>query len=221
MGEMFKFGITAVFTAIIIHSAAQNALPDFSVDSLGKNRIRVSWINPYGSGLVQVSVQSSYDSVKDFRTFFSATSPQLPQNGVLDNRPGGKLYYRIFYAFSGGSYAFTKSKRPGTGPVVQTDEPNANVITQPPPVDVNAPSVYVMINADGFPEVKLPNAATKKYKLIFFDENHNRLFSLNKITDPDLVLDKTNFLHAGNFYFELYDGDKLVEKNHIYLQKDF
>jgi hypothetical protein len=131
------------------------------------------------------------------------------------------MYYRIFYAFHGGSYAFTPSKLSGTGPVVLTDEPNKNIVSQPVPANPNLPSTYVVVNSDGFPEIKLPDAAAKKYRLVFFDENRNRLFSINKIKDTDLVLDKTNFMHAGTFYFELYNGDELVEKNKIYLPKDF
>jgi hypothetical protein len=217
---MVRFCITAVLTGFILHASAQNPLPDFSVDSLGKNLTRVSWVNSYGAGLIQVSVQSSYDSIKNFRTFFSSPSPQLPQNGIVDKRAQGKMYYRIFYAFSGGSYGFTKARLAGTGPVAQTDEPNTNVVAQQNNYGY-LPSIYVVVNPDGFAEIKLPEAATKKYRLVFFDENHNQLFTINKINEPDLVLDKTNFLHAGLFYFELYDGDKLVEKNRIYLQKEF
>jgi len=217
---MAKLCITVFLTTIILNVSAQNPLPDFSVDSLGANRTRISWVNPYGGGLIQVSIQSSTDSIKNFRTFFSSPSPQLPQNGMVDKRPyGGKLYFRIFYAFSGGTYAFTKAKSVGTEQLAQTDEPRADIATGP--TQSNSPSVYVVVNPHGFAEIKLPEAATKKYKIVFFDENHTRLFTLNKITDTDLVLDKTNFMHAGYFYFELYDGDKLVERNKIYLQKEF
>jgi len=218
---MLKFCKTVVLTVIILHAAAQNPLPDFSVDSLGKNRTRISWVNSFGAGIIQISVQSSYDSVKNFRTFFSSPSPQLPQNGIVDTRPsGGRMYYRIFYAYSGGSYMFTKTRSVGSGPVTQTDQPNPNINTEPI-VNYNVPSRYVSINQHGFPEIKLPDAAAKKYRIVFFDENHAEIFALNKITDTDLVVDKTNFLHAGTFYFELYNGDKLVEKNKIYLQKEF
>lgn len=217
---MFKFGLTVVLTSILLHAAAQNPLPDLSVDSLGKGRTRISWVNPYGEGLIQISVQSSYDSLKNFGTFFSSPSPQLPQNGYVDARPhAGKIYYRIFYAFAGGSYAFTPSKPVGTGPVKQTDEPDATIVTSSTPV--NSVSRYILVNAHGFAEIKLPDAADKKYKVVFFDDQNNKLFTLNKITDTDLVLDKTNFMRSGYFYFEIYNGDKLVERNKIYLPKEF
>lgn len=218
---MFKRWITVVFTVIILKAAAQNPLPDFSVDSLGKNRTRISWVNTFGEGVIQLNVQFSYDSIKNFKTLFTSPSPQLPQNGYVDVRPnGGKMYYRIFYAFAGGSYTFTKSKSIGTGPVLQSDEANNNIIIQPP-VDYNSPSRYIVLNAHGFPEIRLADADGKKYKVLFFDENHTPLFTLTKVTGPTLVIDKTNFLHAGTFYFEIYNGDKLVEKNRIYLAKEF
>jgi len=218
---MFKFGLTVVFTGILLHVAAQNPLPDLSVDSLAKGRTRISWVNPYGEGLIQISVQSSNDSIRDFRTFFSSPSPQLPQNGYVDARPHtGKIFYRIFYAFAGGSYAFSHSKSIGTGPVRQTDEPDATITTAASN-PANSASRYIVVNAHGFAEIKLPDAAAKKYRITFFDEQNNKLFTLNKVTDTDLVLDKTNFMRAGYFYFEIYDGDKLVERNKIYLPKDF
>ncbi|HEY6976329.1 MAG TPA: hypothetical protein VH396_08565, partial [Chitinophagaceae bacterium] len=83
------------------------------------------------------------------------------------------------------------------------------------------PSIYVVSNPDGYVEVKLPDAATKNYKLIFFDTNGKKLFSLNHITDTDLVIDKVNFQHAGWFNFELYEDDRLKERSKILLQKDF
>lgn len=218
---MHKFWITVIFAACILRAGAQNALPDFSVDSLGKNRTRISWVNPFGTGLIQMNIQSSTDSIKNFRTFFSSPSPQLPQNGIVDNRVYyGKMYYRIFYVVTGGSYFFTKSKGVGTGYAQLGGVPNtSNYVANPE--NSNMPSMYVMVNQDGFAEIKLPDAAEKKYKLIFYDSNHNLLFTLNKIKEPNLVLDKTNFMHAGLFYFELYENEKLIEKNKIFLQKDF
>jgi hypothetical protein len=88
---------------------AQNPLPQFSVDDLGKGKIRISWVNPYGDACIQVSIQRSFDSVKNFRTILSALSPGLPQNGFIDNDYAAPYsYYRIFYVLDGGAYYFTK-----------------------------------------------------------------------------------------------------------------
>ncbi len=218
---MYKFCLAVLLATIVSHAGAQNVLPDFSVDSLGKSLTRVSWVNPFGRELIQMNIQSSYDSIKNFRTFFSSPSPELPQNGVVDKRAySGRMFYRIFYVITGARYYFTKSKTPSKAMPELSDKPRE--YTEPEVlVNSDLPSVFVVVNHDGFAEIKLPDAATKKYKLVFFDGDHKPLFTINKVTDTDLVLDKTNFLHAGLFYFELYDGVKLVEKNKIYLQKEF
>jgi hypothetical protein len=94
--------------------AAQDTLPNFTVEDKGEGRIVVSWQNPYDN-LVQLAVQRSLDSVKRFSSVFSATSPELPLNGYSDKVPPGLHYfYRIFYVMRGGTYYFSKSKKPVT-----------------------------------------------------------------------------------------------------------
>jgi hypothetical protein len=96
--------------------AAQNALPDFSIDNLGKGKVRVSWTNPFGQSCIQLSIQRSFDSAKNFRTLQSPQSPGLPQNGYIDNDYAAPYsYYRIFYVLEGGAYYFTKAKKIITG----------------------------------------------------------------------------------------------------------
>jgi hypothetical protein len=94
----------------ILHLSAQRALPGFTVEELSKGKISISWINPYPS-CNQLAVQRSTDGI-NFRTIFSAQSPELPRNGYVDNKvpPAPKVFYRIFYVLAGGSYYFTDSK---------------------------------------------------------------------------------------------------------------
>ncbi len=91
---------------------AQRALPGFTVKDLGKGKVSISWINPYPY-CNQLAVQRSTDGV-NFRTIFSAQSPELPTNGYIDQKlpAAPRIYYRIFYVLSGGSYYFTDSKLP-------------------------------------------------------------------------------------------------------------
>ncbi|HRI22238.1 MAG TPA: hypothetical protein PLA68_14855, partial [Panacibacter sp.] len=58
------------------------------------------------------------------------------------------------------------------------------------------------------------------YKVIFFENDGKKLFTVNHITETELVIDKTNFMHAGWFKFELYEDEKLKERNKILLQRD-
>ena len=88
----------------------QDTLPKFTLSQRG-DRVTISWINPYYS-VIQLNIQRSYDSLRNFSTIFSATSPELPQNGYTDTRPSSNRYfYRIFYVMQGGSYFFSKSQR--------------------------------------------------------------------------------------------------------------
>lgn len=268
---------------------AQKALPDFSAEDFGKNKVRISWINQFGEGCIQLMVQASTDSVKNFRTIFSTESPQLPQNGFVYTLPyTAKFYYRISYILSGNAFYFTVSKNaspaPPLPPVVKDPATGNNtpgvivneaIIEKAPPKpevlriitirnkdsvfakllypeyrkfkdsitkktrdtililgqdeillkpfdpsSIYTPSVYLVTNPDGFIKLKLPEAATKKYSLVIFDIDGKKLFSINHITETELVIDKTNFIHAGWFKFELYEDDKLKEKNKILLQRD-
>jgi hypothetical protein len=82
-------------------------------------------------------------------------------------------------------------------------------------------SPYVYTGKYGNIHVMLPQAANKHFAVRFFDENKKLLFELSEIRDPALIVDKTNFQHSGWFYFELYDGDQLKEKNKFFIPKEF
>ncbi len=270
---MFKLLLTLILCSIFIipEAKAQDSLPDFSLESFGINRTRISWTNQFGEGLMQVNVQVSYDSLRNFGTVFEPLSPSLPDNGFMDNKEyTGKVYYRIFYVLTSGAYFFTQSKSPESIPESEDEvgksgkEPyrertftvknmqnvlarlkaseferfrdsiknntkdtlvfvgsNEMVIKtyQHPSTDLF--NGYIGLNQEGFVEIKLPDAKLKKYKLVFKNDNGGHLFTINKVNDTDVILDKTNFLHAGWFYFELYQDEKVIEKSKIYLQSDF
>ena len=87
--------------------------------------------------------------------------------------------------------------------------------------EVYKASIYVFTNKFGNINLTLPEAAKRHYTVKFFDENNKPLFELSEIKDPALIVDKTNFHHFGWFYFELYDGDQLKEKNKFFIPKEF
>jgi len=102
-----------VFTAACFMGSplsAQNHLPNFNIENKGDGRVVISWNNPYNN-LIQLAVQRSFDSLKRFSTVYSATSPELPQNGFSDKIPAGvRVYYKMFYVMQGGTYYFSNSK---------------------------------------------------------------------------------------------------------------
>jgi hypothetical protein len=82
-------------------------------------------------------------------------------------------------------------------------------------------SLYVYLNRDGYINVSLPYINQRRYRIKFFEENGSPLFEINHPNESPLILDKSNFVHAGWFLFELYEDDRLKEKNRFYLPKDF
>jgi len=288
---------------------AQDSLPKFVMHYIGKGKAQISWINPF-ENCIQLSIQRSYDSTKFFQTIFTAQSPNLPQNGFVDNNAleGIKVYYRIFYVLEGGNYFFTKSKprnahaqpdkvvvitpaqikvntdtivikhiqkiaiekpaekkieKPIERPVEKPIEKkfislyNANkdtlleVLEYPDykkfkdsinsktkdtllvlnatevllkhfiPKYVWKPSQYIFTNNNGNITIYLPAIKQHRYKIIFFEATGTEIFQIKPLKDDSLILDKTNFLHEGWFHFELFEDDKLKEKNKFFLEKEF
>lgn len=257
-----------LFAFIIFSQAtqAQNYLPDYVVEDLGNNHIRISWQNPFGNNCIQLNVQRSYDN-KFFTTVFSTPSPELPQNGFIDTRANSStLYYRIFYVLGNSTYYFTSVKIAGAGyatePVLDMQDEKQiitilfedsvlaklnypdykhfrdSIITQTrdslftinqdevllksfDPGNTWVPSRYVFTNLNGYVQVNLPEANIKLFKIIFFDSDGKKLFTINHVKDTQLLIDKASFIHAGWFNFQLYEDGHLKERNKVLLQKDF
>ena len=210
------------FSLLIIFSGslfAQDTLPKFNVVNPGNGTIIVSWTNNYDI-VRQISVQTSHDSLKNYRTIMSMADPNTKQNGYADaNALNDHMYYRLFVLLGDGQYFFTEAKQPvldTTGQaIVPVERPtNQNFVDF-------IPSFYVYTNREGYVYVNLPDADRRKYHIKFYEEDNDFLFELKNINETGLTLDKTNFIHGGWFRFELYNGDRLVEKNKFYLAKDF
>lgn len=82
-------------------------------------------------------------------------------------------------------------------------------------------SQYVFSSRDGFVNIKLPQAASKQYRIVFFEEDGTELFEIAKVREASLVLDKANFMHSGWFLFDLYENGVLIERNKFYVARDF
>ena len=245
------------------------ALPQFGLQIIGKDRVRISWVNPYGEDLIQINVQRSYDSIHGYKTVFSTPSPELPENGFIEPYyPGVKVYYRIFYMLSSNAYFFTKIKNTissiltdsiaaqlaATNDTVTIKTEDTILVRLPysqflkfkdsvyaktkdsllllsndtvllKPYIYNGPwraSVYLFTDRSGIINLKLPMAKEKVYSLRVLEmDNKTPVFSIKRVTEPDLMIDKTNFLHAGWFLFELYEDNKLKERNKLFVQKEF
>lgn len=208
----------------------QDTLPKISVvDRFGK--VIISWKNVYGATISNINIQRSTDSLKRFTTIGSVLNPLNSENGYVDSKsPGGKIFYRVFVAFEGGNYLFTRSYRPVIDTTkeavmelekekveIPEDKKEKNKPALPP---VFVPSKFVFTGKDNNVVINLPDAETQKFSIKFFEENGTPLFELHTIKEPYLILEKVNFLHAGWFKYDLYNNNILLEKFKFYIPKD-
>ncbi len=223
--------------------SAQDTLPKFSVKNVGNSRIIIGWVNKYQM-VKQISIQRSPDSLGIYKTILSVADPNAVQNGFADTKaPNDHMYYRLFIMLDRGMFFFSEAKKPildtarfvtqvtvdpKTGEkkitvLKDSTKTDSSAITQEPVIKKPEyiPSIYVYTNGDGYLFVNLPDADKKKYRIKFFEEDNTFLFELKNIKEAGLTIDKSNFLHSGWFYFELYNDDKLIEKNKFYLARDF
>ena len=89
------------------------------------------------------------------------------------------------------------------------------------PKYVYKPSTYVYTERDGNVTISLPEATHKKFAIKFFEEDKSPIFEITQIKETLLTLDKSNFLHAGWFFFELYEDGKLKEAHKFFIPKDY
>lgn len=230
---MRRFTILSGLLFFSVLAFSQDTLPKFHVGNLGNDangnaRIVISWANNYDS-LKQINIQTSHDSLKNYRTLVSIADPNAKLNGFADNKAvNDHMFYRLFIVKKDGSYFFTTPKKP----VIDTmkaivsipvnrqnpDIKKSDVIIKKPDF---VPSFYVYTNKDGYVFINLPDAERQKYRIKFYEEDESFLFELKNIKQTGLTLDKVNFMRAGWFLFELYNDEKLVEKSKFYLAKEF
>ena len=233
ISKMIKYFLLFFISCIsfcFIH-AQQAALPNIAVKNIN-NKIIVSWVNDYTRPIATLNIQRSYDSLKNYKTVGSVLSAQSRENGYADaNAPYNKMYYRIFIAFEGGSYVYSKIMRP----IKDTSSKN-NVATnqfrwlynsdtgfvQKPvkPLIPSYPSSNIFTAKDNHLVINLFDATTKNYSVKFFDEAYNFLFEIKRVKENLLIIEKVNFVRTGWFNFELYESGELIEKNKFQIVRD-
>ncbi len=274
---MAKSFVLLVFITLICYPvAAQDSLPKLTVKSKS-GKVILGWQNPYPD-VVQINIQRSYDSLKNFKTILTVADPAAVTNGYLDSKPPDlRQFYRLYVQRNGGMYFFTNGYRPVPDtakavakqippkkpvstkltppvqseviPATALEEEIAGETTGPKKIEKNSsgrkklsntkqvgldsakadvpeiqeiivPSVFVHTNAQGQVVVALPPEKTSQYTLKFYKEDGTPLFTMNKIRESQLTIDKTNFVKAGWFKFELYENNLLKEKNKFFIPKE-
>lgn len=217
-------------------AAAQDTLPRLTVKNIN-NKIIVSWKMNYGANISTINVQRSKDSLRNFTTIGSVLEPMNRENGYVDYKATSpNMFYRVFVAFVGGTYLFTKSYKPVKDSITSNDlsaiEEDKLLLPEKPTTDVNpakptiikpyvyTPSKFIFTGKENSVIIQLPDAINNQYSIKFFDEKDNPVFEISKITEPYLIIEKVNFLHSGWFYFKLFDNGILKEKNQFYIPKE-
>jgi len=82
------------------------------------------------------------------------------------------------------------------------------------------PSGFVFTNPDGNITVVLPIGKKEQFKIKFYDDKGENVFQVNNIKEQIVTIDKSNFMRAGWYSFELYEDNVLKEKNKVMVPKD-
>lgn len=225
----FQYLIFLSFILVCHHSSGQDTLPHIKVVNYNGN-IVVSWKSNYKTAPANITIQRSFDSLKNYTTIGSVLNPQNIDNGYSDQKPPyNKMYYRVFISFPGGQYVFSEIRRPVKDTVrvklsqdtgISIPVTDTVVIVQEPRPKGWVASKRIFTGKENNVIISLPDALYKKYSIRFFDEDENPMFNLPRITETYLIIEKPNFIHSGWFFFELYENGVLVEKNKFFVAKD-
>jgi hypothetical protein len=177
------------------------------------NRQRILYVDPNNDskGKLQVKSPSSIGVV-------TPGSPEIEVKRTVFVKKGDAIIAQV----SGNSLrSFRDSLLTRTKDTLIFIDGDSLLIKPFVPKEVYKVSSYVFTGKYGNVHLSLPETSKKHYSVKFFDDNNKLLFELLEIKDTSLILDKSNFLHAGWFRFELYDGDQLKEKNKLFIPKEF
>jgi hypothetical protein len=130
---------------------AQKPLPEFSVTTRGGGKIIIGWQNAYPV-VTQISIQRSFDSLRNYKTILTVPDPNVLQNGFVDTKaPTEFQFYRLFIVLDSGKYFFTRPKRAildtsrvigvTDRPAQQRPQDNGRVIPQPARDKNNVPVI--------------------------------------------------------------------------------
>ena len=87
---------------LIARLQAQDTLPKFSVKNVGGNRIVIGWLNKFES-VKQISIQRSFDSLRNFKTILTVPDPTIPENGYVDTKASNeRMFYRLYIMLDKG-----------------------------------------------------------------------------------------------------------------------
>ena len=190
---------------------AQGTLPDFTVKN-NKGKISVSWQNKYEKQVKGISIQSSFDSLKNYSSIKTMPNPADAVNGFFDlgvSYP--KMFYRLFVVFDSGVYFFTASKRPEIDPKFDLQKNLASLREGTMPVNSKIPkSTKPESQSITQTEEVKPEIITKKEPVSYL----SRYIYTGK--DNNVVINLPDF-NTNKYVVKFYDeaNERLFELNKI------
>ncbi|OJY90598.1 MAG: hypothetical protein BGP13_19425 [Sphingobacteriales bacterium 40-81] len=148
--------------------------------------------------------------------------PPPPQPAVKKETPAVELAVATPEKTAAAEQALSKIYGPETTKVSNkkmSDGLKADSVNMVRPENVT-PSGFIFTNPQGNVTVILPKGKTELFTIKFFDSNGDELFQLNNLKEHTIVVDKSNFMRAGIYRFELYENNVLREKNKVTIPKD-
>jgi hypothetical protein len=178
---------------------AQDTLPKISIKAIS-NKVVVSWRNEYLKTVTVINIQRSTDSIRNFFTIATILNPLSEDNGFVDTKPiSGKCFYRVFIAFEGGSYVFSKSYRKpqSADKIFETPE----IITPVKHPVVKAPTVNKVTTVKILPAKKDSDVIEKPVVIVAPKEKdviltEADLTLLKRLPKAIVIIDAVNIKHT-------------------------
>lgn len=86
------------------------------------------------------------------------------------------------------------------------------------PVKKNSPPL-VYTDKKGYVNLRLPNPKFYRYVIRFYEPTGKLAFEIQSPKEELLILEKSNFVHAGAFDYEVWQDGSLQEKGRIFLSR--
>ena len=206
---------------------AQDTLPKFVVLKQKDGLSLIKWVNDYGI-VKQITIQRSTDSLQRFASIVTMPNAMSKRNEYIDKKSKGtNFYYKIFIQLPEGQYFYTPSYRANMGVTIIMPKPFESTSTYTPndtmaiaKIKTFIPSEYIFTDKKNNLLLALPNAETKNYKVIFYNENNEPILTIPKVKESNLIMEKYNFGQSGWYYFELYEGTTLIERHKFLINKE-
>lgn len=212
-------------------------LPDFVIENKEGFNI-ITFFNTYENGVKQITIQRSADSNVNFTTIGRVPQTKKGNAAFVDAHPLlGKNWYQVTMEFTSGidfksnlkSFIVDSAMLSQQKIVTQQEvlQEVANKAAEQSKSVVNAvetqvqevkipKSKYVFTNPfNGNINIELYDAYTKSYKIEFYDSNKKKVFTIPRVNEKIIILDKRNFNQNGIYSFKIITNGTIFEEGFI------